>query len=295
MEESNDLEGVLPIDKPEGPTSHDIVASARRSLGLRRIGHTGTLDPFASGLLLLVLGRATRLAEFFSPLSKQYHAVLRLGLATASDDRTGVPIATSESWRDLEPDTVREVLARQTETTLQLPPAISAKKVAGERAYAAARRGTPLVLSPVPVAIYRIEVLRVALPDVEFWIECSAGTYIRALARDVGNALGVHAHLHALRRIGIGGFRVEGSLSPQQLTVERARAACIAPLDALPHLERVDIDAATARTLVMGGSVPAPPGLAGVQPIAVAHEGHLVAIADPVDGRLRPRKVFADA
>jgi tRNA pseudouridine55 synthase len=199
-----EVEGVLPVDKPVGPTSHDIIAAARRALRQRRIGHTGTLDPFASGLLLLLLGRATRLAEYFADLPKRYTATAHLGVATDTEDRTGQIVATSDAWRGLAPDRVRAAFESMAGERMQRPPAFSAKKVAGERAYAAARRGDDLALQPVPIRIDSLRVTGLELPLVTFEVTCSTGTYVRSIARDAGDDLGVFGHLAELRRTGIG-------------------------------------------------------------------------------------------
>ncbi|HUF76850.1 MAG TPA: tRNA pseudouridine(55) synthase TruB, partial [Longimicrobiales bacterium] len=184
------LNGVLPVDKPAGPTSHDIVDRARRALRTRRIGHTGTLDPFASGLLLLCVGPATRLAEYLTALPKSYEATLRLGVATTTDDAEGEPVRTSDAWKAVDESAVRTAFERQTGDILQVPPAYSAKRVAGERMYDVARRGGTVELEAVPVHVSRIELTRFEPPEVDFTVDCSSGTYIRAIARDVGEQLG---------------------------------------------------------------------------------------------------------
>lgn len=292
MAASSGPEGVLPVDKPAGPTSHDVVRAVRRALGERRVGHTGTLDPFATGLLLVVLGPATRLAEYFAPLTKHYTAVMRLGAATDTDDATGILIAESD-WTGVDAVALERAVRTQEGTILQRPPAYSAKKVAGRRAYEAARRGEARTLEAVEVHVHSIRITHVALPDVRLEIECSAGTYIRAIARDLGEALGTHAHLVELRRLRIGSFEVAGAVPLDTLDAERIRAACVAPLDALSHLFRIEVDAASAALLLRGvalmhdGAVPE-------GPIALAHAGRLIAIAEAVHGRLQPRKVFAD-
>src|SRR4051794_6711406 len=201
--------GVLPVDKPVGPTSHDAVAAVRRALRTREVGHTGTLDPFASGLLLVCVGRATRLAEYLTGLPKTYVATMRLGEVTDTDDLTGEVIHSSDAWRSLSHDAIEDALRAQVGTIQQLPPSYSAKKVGGERMYAAARRGETVERKPVAVTIHAIRVLGIDLPDVEFEVECGAGTYIRAIARDAGAALGVGGHLRALRRTRIGPHAVD--------------------------------------------------------------------------------------
>ncbi len=287
------LTGVLPVDKPEGPTSHDIVARARRALGTRRIGHTGTLDPFASGLLLLCLGRATRIAEYLTGLDKTYQARARLGAVTDTDDRTGAVLAVSDAWRALDAARVEEALQALAGPQLQVPPAYSAKKVEGERMYRRARRGEEVELPPVPVQVRRIEVLGLELPDVDFEVECSSGTYIRALARDLGERLGTGAHLVALRRTRIGAVDVGVAVPAERLDdPEAVRGAWLSPADALAHLPRVEVNAGQAGELAHGGPIFAPEELPADTPIAVAEAGDLVAIAECVAGMLRPRKVF---
>jgi tRNA pseudouridine55 synthase len=286
--------GVLPVDKPVGPTSHDAVAAVRRALRTRQVGHTGTLDPFASGLLLVCVGPATRLAEYFAPLSKTYVATLRLGQATDTDDHTGAVIATSEAWRELTREAIESVLAAQVGTIRQLPPAYSAKKVDGERMYAVARRGGEVERTPVTVTIYAIRILSIDLPDVVFEVECATGTYIRAIARDAGEALGVGGHLTELRRTRIGPHDVGRAVPMDQLgDEERVRAATITPADALSHLPRVVADEPGEAALRFGRAVQAPEGFAADGPVTVVSAaGELLAVGEAADGVVRPRKVF---
>jgi tRNA pseudouridine(55) synthase len=197
------ISGVIPVDKPAGPTSHDVVAMTRRALGTRRVGHTGTLDPFATGLLLVCVGSATRLAEYLTGLPKSYTATLRLGESTDTDDFEGTVVRSNAKWRSTSREDVVRALERQQGEILQVPPRYSAKKVEGKRSYAVAREGGDMALSPVPVTIHAIRVTRFNPPDVEFEVDCSRGTYIRAIARDAGDELGVGAHLVALRRTRI--------------------------------------------------------------------------------------------
>jgi tRNA pseudouridine55 synthase len=288
--------GVLPVDKPAGPTSHDAVAAVRRALGIRQVGHTGTLDPFASGLLLVCIGPATRLAEYFAPLPKRYLATMRLGEATDTDDRTGTVVSSSDGWRALGREAVERALAAQVGTIAQLPPAYSAKKVDGERMYAAARRGEAVERAPSTVTIHGIRVLSVDLPDVTFEVECGTGTYIRAIARDVGEALGVGAHLVELRRTGIGPHAVEGAVPMDALGDEaRVRAALLSPADAVAHLPRVEVDEAGEAELRHGRPVDARGGEQGGPVALVSACGDLLAIGEREGGLVRPRKVFAGA
>ncbi|CAN5570593.1 tRNA pseudouridine(55) synthase TruB [soil metagenome] len=289
------MNGVLPVDKPEGPTSHDVVAIARRALRTRRIGHTGTLDPFASGLLLLCIGPTTRLAEYLTALPKSYRATLRLGEATDTDDLKGEILQRTEAWRDLTEAEVRSALAQQCGTIEQLPPLYSAKKVEGERMYAAARRGERPERTPVQVTVHRIELLAFRPPEVEFEVACSSGTYIRAIARDVGEALAVGAHLRTLQRTRIGEHRLESALPLESLEdAERVRRALLTPLEALRHLPRVTVEEGSLGVVRHGGAIPAPEGLADGASVTLASAaGELLAIAEAQRGSLQPRKVFA--
>jgi len=284
---------VLPVDKPEGPTSHDVVDLARRALHIRRIGHTGTLDPFASGLLLLCVGRATRLAEYFSGLDKAYQAVARLGIATDTLDRDGEVVHECADWSAVTEDRIRDVLASFQGTIAQVPPQFSAKKVGGEAMYRRARRGESVDLPASHVTIHEIELLSVDLPELRFTLRCSTGTYVRAIARDLGEALGVGAHLTELRRTGIGSFRVADAINVEALTDGgTVRHASVDPLDALRHMPSLEIDDDVARKLIHGQKVrlteERAPGW-----LAVSHGGVLLAIAEVEDGLLIPRKVFA--
>jgi tRNA pseudouridine55 synthase len=289
--------GILPVDKPVGPTSHDAVAAVRRALRTRQVGHTGTLDPFASGLLLVCVGAATRLAEYFAPLSKTYVATMRLGQATNTDDHTGETIAASDAWRDVRREQVEAALAAQVGEIQQVPPAFSAKKVDGQRMYDVARRGGEVDLPPVPVTVYAIRILSVDLPDVVFEVECGSGTYIRAIARDAGAALGVGGHLRELRRTRIGPHDVARAVPVDALgNAERVAAAMIAPADALAHLPRVVADARGEADIRHGRALPAPADLHVTGPVAVVSAaGGLLAVGESAEGVVRPRKVFAEA
>ncbi len=285
--------GMLPVDKPAGPTSHDVVDRARQALRTRRIGHTGTLDPFASGLLLLCIGPATRLAEYLVGLDKTYRALVRLGARTDTDDRTGAIVAAADDWRTLAAAAVEEAVRALEGPQLQVPPAYSAKKVGGERRYDRARRGEATALEPVPVTVHRATVLGLDLPDVELEIECSSGTYIRALARDLGEQLGVGAHLAELRRTRIGPHDVGGAV-PVEALEDRARvsAAWLTPAAALAHLPQVPVGPAQAVEIGHGGPITAPAELPDDVPIVVTEGEEVIAIAEVGGGMLRPRKVF---
>ena len=289
--------GVLPVDKPGGPTSHDVVARVRRALKTRAVGHTGTLDPFASGLLLVCAGPATRLAEYLTGLPKTYVATMRLGAATDTDDLTGEVIGGSDEWRSVTRDRIEAALQAQVGTIEQLPPLYSAKKVDGERMYAAARRGEAVERKPSVVTIHAIRLLGIDLPDVEFEVECGAGTYIRAIARDAGEALGVGGHLRTLRRTRVGPHTVERAVPLDLLDDEaRVQAAILTPLDAMAHLPRALVDEAGIAALRHGRAVPSPADVPEGRPVALASEGGaLLAIGERSGDLLQPRKVFVGA
>ncbi len=288
-------EGLLPIDKPTGPSSHDMVALTRSRLGIRRVGHTGTLDPFASGLLLLCLGRTTRLAEYLTPLDKEYLACARLGITTATDDPEGEVTAVSEEWRGLETSQIEDALGAFSGVVEQRPPDFSAKKIQGRAAYALARRGERVSLRSVPVTIHEIELQSVHLPEIRFRVRCSAGTYIRGIARDLGERLGVGAHLTELRRIAIGPFHVRDALSPDALKEpDRVARSLISPIEAVAHLPRLEVSREEASRIESGQSLyldsdasPAPDG-----EHAVIFGARLLAVAVRDGRRVRPRKVF---
>jgi tRNA pseudouridine55 synthase len=286
-------EGVLPVDKPAGPTSHDVVAHARRALGTRRIGHTGTLDPFASGLLLLCLGRATRLAEYLTGRPKSYRATVRLGQETDSDDLTGAPLCDPADVRGIGVEAIEEALSALRGPISQLPPRFSAKKVDGERAYRAARRGEEPDLRPVQVTVHRLELISWEAPELVIDTEVSSGTYVRALGRDLGRALGVGGHLTRLRRTAIGSHTLAGALSLDALSDTAAvEAALLTPLQALDAFPSVEVGEPDRLRLSRGQAVT--PDAEPVEgPIAVHDRGELLAIAEWEGGELRPRKVFA--
>jgi len=285
--------GFLPVDKPAGPTSHDVVAAARRILGERRIGHTGTLDPFASGLLLLVIGSATRLAEYTARLPKTYEAVMRLGRTTDTDDRTGAVLAETDEWRHLEPGTIRQALEQMVGTVAQVPPMYSARKVGGRRLYLAARKGEEVIRPAAEVHIHSIDIRQIAGPEVTFEVTCSSGTYIRAIARDAGANLGVGGSLVALRRTAIGPHRVENAVPVDCLDdPHRVAEAWIPPAAALAHLPAIRVDSAAARSLSHGQAIEVGADAQAGTTIVLS-AGALVAVGEVAGGVLRPRKVLA--
>jgi tRNA pseudouridine55 synthase len=224
------MNGVLIIDKPAGMTSHDVVGRARRILRERRIGHTGTLDPFATGVLVLLVGHATRLAQFLSGADKEYEAVIRLGYATDTGDLEGTPLSSTRvelkrlQWPD---DQIQTSLQQLCGETTQVPPMYSAKKYGGRRLYELARRGEAIERQPVCVTVHAFEARRTGegllkdnqdgTVDLAVRVVCSAGTYVRTLAEDFGKLLGVGAHLAELRRTRAGDFLVTNAVTLEQL------------------------------------------------------------------------------
>jgi tRNA pseudouridine55 synthase len=279
------------VDKPAGMTSHDVVQQVRRSLDIRAAGHTGTLDPFATGLLVVLVGRATRLAQFVESEAKTYLATARLGMRTSTDDLTGVPVAASETSRTLPEVLVREALASFQGSQLQRPPQYSAKHVGGERSYQKARRGEAVELAEVSVTVHRIELVRYEPPELTFRAAVSSGTYLRAIARDLGERLGVGAHLTDLRREAIGSLRVEDAVTLEQI----GPADLLPPHALLQHLPRVDLDDA-ARTDVAHGRAVVDGREAGKrgsgEAVALLGDGELVAVARAEGGWLRPTVVL---
>lgn len=297
---------MLLVDKPAGTTSHDAVLIARARVGMRRIGHTGTLDPFATGLLLLLAGPFTRAMQYFHALAKRYTAVMRLGVETDTEDRTGTPVTESDAWRGLSEDDVRDALATRVGEGTQVPPGYSAKKLEGRRAYTEARRGAIVELAPVPITVHGLELDRFEPPIVAFSTTVSTGTYVRSLARDVGRDLGCGAHLVELRRTRIGPFRVEDAVTPEEIAPPGSPGArgWLAPVEALAWMPRRRLDAGETAAVRHGRAVPAtaleppvpeagPVGAPAEGAVALVADGGLVAVGERHGDELRPRKVFA--
>lgn len=245
--------GILLIDKPADVTSFEVVRRARRALKIRKIGHLGTLDPFATGLLPLCLLEATKLVPYLMPEPKTYRAQVRLGVTTDTQDATGEVVARCEALPT--PVQIFQAAARFVGKVTQVPPRYSAVHYQGERAYRLARRGEAMELAPRTVTIYDLSVEAVAIPEFTITVRCSQGTYIRTLAQDLGEALGCGAHLIALRRLAVGAFKVDDAVALAALE-ELSRedlASRIVPLSAcLPGMRPIEVDAAAARQLRQG-------------------------------------------
>jgi len=276
-------EGLLLIDKPQGITSHDVVAIVRRTTRVKKVGHAGTLDPMATGLLVLGLGRATRLLRFLGDLPKTYEGTLRLGVETDTLDGDGA--VTRESAVAVTDDAVARAMTAKLGESSQRPPAFSAVKVGGRKLYDAARRGEMLRAEPRTVRVDRFDLVARNGVDVDFVAVVSGGTYVRVLAADVGSALGCGAHLTRLRRTAIGSFAVEDAGTPDEpgdlLSVEQAVA----------HLPRLELEPEEAR-VARHGSILGPAGIVG--PYALFdQDGSLLGIYQDDGPKARPEVVLA--
>lgn len=252
------LHGLLLVDKPAGPTSHDVVQAARQALRERRIGHTGTLDPAATGLLLLCVGKATRLQQYLLAWPKTYDGEIRLGFATATYDAEGEPLGESRAVPDLAEDVLRDLERRFTGTLEQVPPPYSAKKHAGRKFYEMARAGEEVPLEPKRVTIHELTLDATGPDRLRFSVTCSSGTYVRSLAHDLGAQLGCGGHLASLRRVRIGPWRVEQAVAAERLA-QRDRSAADAafvPLaEALLPFPAVELNPTASAHFVHGQEV----------------------------------------
>jgi tRNA pseudouridine55 synthase len=280
---SGATDGLLLVDKPGGVTSHDVIDVVRRRLGTRKVGHAGTLDPMATGLLLVGVGRATRLLRFLSDLSKVYEGTMRLGVETTTLDADGEVVRESPVTATRE-DLEREMRALEG-GSMQRPPAYSAVKVGGRKLYEAARAGERLDAEPRPIRVDAFDLLSFEPPDAAFRVACSTGTYVRVLAADVGESLSCGAHLTALRRTAIGPFRASDASPPEgpgePLPVE----------DAVRHLPRLELVAEEAVAASHGRPL-GPAGLAG--PYGVFDpDGRLIGVYEDNGPKARPQVILA--
>lgn len=313
------MDGVLIIDKPAGITSHDVVARVRRIIGEKRVGHTGTLDPFATGVLVVLVGRATRLAQFLSGAEKEYEAVIRLGYATDTGDITGVTLQrsfTTEAQRltEIHREEIEEALASLRGEIEQTPPMYSAKKIAGKKLYELARRGEEVERKAVRITVSQFEVLPSngamlratddGTSDLAVRVVCSAGTYVRTLGESLGERLGVGAHLSELRRTRAGRFKIEDAITLDRLG-ESAQSGPIAeviisPDAALLHLPFFDLDADDVRRVHHGIDIAIQDAHDSAWPVGQAvrlrdPNGQLIAVGiyDRARGLIHPSVVIA--
>jgi tRNA pseudouridine55 synthase len=244
------MNGLLIIDKPSGITSHDVVAGVRRILRTKRVGHTGTLDPFATGVMVVLIGQATRLAQFLDKDVKEYEALVRFGSETDTGDRTGT--ARSTAARPVSIDNIESVLDRFRGEIEQIPPMYSAKKIDGKKLYESARKGLEIERKPSRVTIHLLDIIDVSdspdIPretfDLKLRVSCSAGTYMRTLAEDIARSAGTAAHLAELRRTKAGKFGIGTSISLEELGQMAEPAAAIVPMErAVEHLSKFTLSA----------------------------------------------------
>ncbi|MFZ5452370.1 MAG: tRNA pseudouridine(55) synthase TruB [Thermodesulfobacteriota bacterium] len=276
------LSGILLIDKPAGPSSFEVVRRVRKALKVKKAGHGGTLDPFATGLLLLCIGEATKLVPFLMPEPKTYWAELKLGEETDTQDLTGQVVARSGALP--EPEKIYAAAAGFVGEMEQTPPMYSALHHQGERLYKLARRGETVMVKPRQVTIYDLEVQEVARPRVTFQVKCSPGAYIRTLAADLGRSLSCGAHLTALRRLAVGPFQVEAALpleAMQELTREELASRIIPLAECLPGLRGLTVGPEEAERLGYGQALPWPGNnLVAGEKVRILTGGNLLAVAE---------------
>ncbi len=255
MSDNLTMNGIFLIDKPVGFTSHDVVAKTRGILRTKRVGHTGTLDPFATGLLVVLVGKATRLAEFLDKDEKSYLAEVRFGYETDTGDRTGEPKSepleiAAERLKDID---WKEILAKFRGTMKQTPPMYSAKKIDGKKLYELARQGIEVEREPVKITISELEISDIKDSSANLHVRCSAGTFIRTLAEDIGKEIGIGAHLTELRRTAAGNFGIDNSLSLEELeSIDDPSTKMIPMNEAVGHLESIELSEDRVRKTLSG-------------------------------------------
>jgi tRNA pseudouridine55 synthase len=291
----NVVSGVLVVDKPVGLTSHDVVQIIRKGTGIRRAGHTGTLDPRASGVLVVLVGPAVRLSEYVSASDKRYQATIRLGQSTNTYDSEGVVSGEPVDVSKLSEEAFEDLLQGFIGEIQQVPPAYSAVKVKGKKAYERARNGEEVELEPRTINVYSLELLEWAPPETVIDVFCSSGTYVRSLANDLGENLGVGAHLVGLRRTKSGRFTLRDAVSLRRLRDSFATGEwsqfLIPASEALGDWPAVELSAEEVDKLRHGHRVAAEKGSNGWAR-AITEQGDLVALIEHVDGEWQPRKVF---
>jgi tRNA pseudouridine55 synthase len=290
------MNGILNIDKPAGMTSHDVVYRVRKLLHMKRVGHAGTLDPDATGVLLVCLGHSTRLADLLADQGKEYEAVLRLGITTSTEDGSGEVLVTRDPSAITKADLV-EILPNFIGTIQQVPPMVSALHHEGKRLYDLARQGIVVGRSARPVQIDSIELLDFSGGPsccATMRVRCGKGTYIRTLCADIGAALGVGGHMSFLRRTAVGVFRIDTAVSLQLATSEEQLLEQItSPSDAVAFLQAYQLDDLSKADVLNGRRLNAFGLFDDDELIRLVHDGDLVALARAqVDGTLQPEKVF---
>ncbi|HZN32160.1 MAG TPA: tRNA pseudouridine(55) synthase TruB [Pirellulaceae bacterium] len=283
--------GFLNIDKPGGVTSRDVVNRVQRLVRPHKVGHAGTLDPLATGVLVVAVGPATRLIEYVQRLPKTYLATFLLGRSSDTEDIAGEVVELPGAAVPTETQ-LRAALPQFLGTIQQRPPAFSALKVAGQRAYDLARRGDAVELLPRPVEIYDLEILRYAYPELQLLIRCGSGTYVRSLGRDLAESLGTAAVMSALRRLVIGPFTAETAIAADSLSASSIEHQLLSPLMALGEMPRIEVNEAASLRLAQGQAIENRWNVSSAEVAAVNSAGQLVAILSPLAERLRPQRCF---
>lgn len=286
------VEGLLNVDKPGGMTSHDVVNRIRRLTGIRRVGHAGTLDPLATGVLLLCLGRSTRLIEYLVGHDKVYEVTVRLGQATNTYDAEGEVVA-ERPFTHLTSSQIEQALVQFRGPIQQKPPLYSAIKKDGQPLYKLARAGVDVEVPAREVTIHDLQILAVNLPEVRLRVACSSGTYIRSLAHDLGEVLGCGGHVTALRRTSVGDFAVAEAVPLAELTAGNWPAFLMVGDTAVSHLPRLDLTAAQTEQLQNGQRPPRPANQSPAPLLrAYAPSGRFVGIVTADEQYLQARKIF---
>jgi tRNA pseudouridine55 synthase len=249
------MEGILNIDKPQWLSSHDVVARVRRICGTRRVGHAGTLDPLATGVLLVCVGRATRLSEYLMGQQKVYTATVRLGQTTNTYDAEG-EVIEERPFSHITPAAIEEALNLYRGPIEQVPPIYSAIKVNGQPMYKLARAGKDVERKPRPITIYELELVDWSPPNLQLRVVCSTGTYIRSLAFDIGESLGCGGHITVLRRTAVGEFKSSDAISLEELASQVSQDVFFATDQAVINLPRIDANEAETQALLMGQFIP---------------------------------------
>lgn len=299
------VSGILTINKPLGLSSHGVVALVRKGSGIAKVGHAGTLDPLATGVLVVLLGQAVRVSEYVMDLPKVYRSTIALGQATTTYDAEGEVVSTSPV--DVSREQIEHALDRFVGTIDQTPPPYSAAKVGGERAYRLARQGRPVALAPRPARVYRMELLRFRPPTIEIEVECGRGTYIRSIAHDLGIALGCGGHVSSLARTRVGPFDIESALDIASLRASLGDGTVLEllqPADmGLAHLPALTVQIEDEKDLRHGQAVeieqtclaPASAIVDGLQARAYAEDGSFIGVVryDAEARCWRPKKIFS--
>ena len=279
------MNGILIIDKAEGITSHDVVQAVRKKLRVSKVGHLGTLDPMATGVLPVSIGKATRLAQFLPTFPKEYEGEIRFGFSTSTYDREGAPTADQRPLDRTAPE-IYDAMQQFVGTLDQIPPPFSAKKIAGVPSYKFARANQPVEIAPARVEVHKFELVKLETPFASFRVVCSAGTYVRSLVHDLGRQLGCGAHLTALRRTRSGDFRIENAFKLEQISDEK-----IVSMDhLLSSWPRIEVSEAEETKIVHGNEIRAVS--LGTFARIFNKKGELIALASVQSGWARPRLVL---